>query len=141
MGIGVVVRDHQGEIMAALRRRVTCSPEPVQAESVGALAAAEFSRDLGLQDLILEGDSISVVNALRSSSPNWSPYGQIIEDARGVLFSRRSWEVMHVKRDANMAAHTLAKDALLKPQEEVWIEECPPCIFSIIDLELNALVI
>jgi hypothetical protein len=141
MGIGVVVRDHQGEIMAALRRRVTCSPAPIQAESAGALAAAEFSRDLGLQDLILEGDSISVVNALRSSNPNWSPHGQIIEDACGILFSRRSWEVLHVKRGANMAAHTLAKDALLKPQEEVWIEECPTCIFSIIDLELNALVI
>jgi ribonuclease HI len=133
MGIGVVVRDHHGEIMAALRRRETCSPEPVQAESAGALVAAEFSRDLGLQDLILEGDSSSVVSALRSSSPNWSPHGQIIEDACGILFSRRSWEVLHVKRGANMA--------LLTPHEEVWIEKCPPCIFSIIDLELNALVI
>jgi hypothetical protein len=46
-----------------------------------------------------------------------------------------------VKIYANMAAHVLAKNALLTPQEKVWTEECPPCIFSIIDLELNALVV
>ena len=90
MGIGVVVRDHHGEIIAALKRRESWSPELVHAESVGALVVAEFSRDLGLQDLILEGDSITVVNALKSFSPNWSIFGQIIEDASGILFSRRS---------------------------------------------------
>jgi hypothetical protein len=84
--------------------------------------------------------NITVVNALRSSCPNWSPYGQIIEDAREILFSRHSWDIIHVKRGANMTAHVLAKNALLTPQEEVWMEECPPCIFYIIDLELNALV-
>ena len=141
MGIGVVVRDHHREIIAALKRRETGSPESIQAEFVGALMAAEFSRDLGLQDLILEGDSISIVNVLRSSVPNWSPFGQIIEDACGILFSRRSWDVMHVKREANMVAHFLAKNAILTSQEEVWMEGCPPCIFSIIDLELNALVV
>ena len=71
--------------------------------------AAEFSHDLGLQDIILEGDSITVVNALKSSSPNWSLFGQIIEDVREILFSRRRWDALHVKREANMAAHVLMR--------------------------------
>ena len=90
MGIRVVVRDHHGEVMAALRRRERGSSEPNQVESTGALVVAKFNRDLGLHDIILEEDSILVVNALRNPTPNWSPFGQIIEDTCGVLFSRHS---------------------------------------------------
>ena len=66
---------------------------------------AELCRDLGLLDVILEGDSLQVVQALRSMSQNWSPYGQIVDDARSVLYTR-SWTVSHVRREANSAAHT-----------------------------------
>jgi ribonuclease HI len=112
MGVGVVARDYRGDIIGALCRRLESCPDPVHAESMGAVMAAEFCRDLGLQDVVLEGDSLLVVKALKCERPNWSPYGQTIEDARGLLFTRRNWMVQHVKREANLAAHSLAKFAL-----------------------------
>lgn len=135
MGIGIVVRDHSGFVIAARGKRMIGTPEPVQAEALGALMAAELSRDLGLPDVILEGDSLLVVQALRKMSPNLSSYGQVIEDTRSILFTRRSWMVNHVKREVNSAAHYLAKDALLFNLDRVWMEECPQCIVSIISLE------
>lgn len=38
--------------------------EPVTAEAMAALNAVEFVRDLGLQEIILEGGSMIVVKAL-----------------------------------------------------------------------------
>lgn len=137
MGIGIVVRDHSGFVIAAQGKRTTGLP--VHAEAMGALVAAELSRDLGLPDVIMEGDSLQVVQSLRNMSPNWSSYGKIIEDARGILYTRRSWMVSHVKREANSAAPHLAKNAFTMSLDRVWMEERPQCIVSIVSLEHIAL--
>jgi hypothetical protein len=82
-------------------------------DKMGAVVAAKFSRDLRLSDVIMKGDSLIVTQALKNVGPNWSPYELHIEDAQGILFTRRSWLVNHVKREVNLAAHYLAKDAFL----------------------------
>jgi hypothetical protein len=48
-------------------------------EAHGALSAAKFSQDLGLQSIVLEGDSLQVVKALVPK------YGQVLDDTKGVL--------------------------------------------------------
>ena len=48
MQIGVVVRDCKGLVYAALSRTTEAYPEPVIEETIGALCASEFCRDLGL---------------------------------------------------------------------------------------------
>ena len=45
----------------------------------------EFSKEVGIQDMILKGNSLQVVKALQEIDLNWSPYGHIVEDARKVL--------------------------------------------------------
>jgi len=39
----------------------------------------EFSRDLGLQNVMIEGDALKIVNVLRKERYCWSRYGQLIE--------------------------------------------------------------
>ena len=73
MGIGVVVRDYNSAVIVAQGRRVMGLPESVHVEAMGAVVAAEFSRDLGLPDAIMEGDSLIVTKALKNVGPNWSP--------------------------------------------------------------------
>ena len=89
---------------------------------------------------IVEKDSLQVIQALQNTSLNLSPYGQIVEDGRSVLCTRRSWVASHVKREANSAAHLLAKDALQNSHNRVWMEEDPICIISVLSLEQLALV-
>jgi ribonuclease HI len=100
----VIIRDNQGWVFAALSKTIQISLDPTMAEAAAALLAVEFSRDSGLQHVILEGDSKNVVLALSETNANLSRYGQIIEDAKVVLRGFRSWEVRHVYRQANMAA-------------------------------------
>lgn len=101
--------------------------------------AVELSRDLAVFDILLEGDSSNVVQALKEKRPNWSRYGQMIEDAHLLLRTMGSWDIGHVKREVNAAANTLAKEASKSPIEKVWIEETPTCISHIVNLELIVL--
>lgn len=140
MGIGIIVRDSLGRVEAARSQTICAVQEPVFAEAQGALCAAEFSRDLGLQSIILEGDSIQVVNALQGTGPNWSRYGQMVADARVVLTLVRRWLIRHTKREANSAAHQLAKAAVKQVMDRVWIEEIPEGIHDVVFLEQSALV-
>lgn len=41
--------------------------EPVPAEALAELYATEFSRDLGLQSINIEGDMVQVVNAMKAT--------------------------------------------------------------------------
>jgi hypothetical protein len=69
--------------------------------------AAEFSGELGFQDIILQGDSLIVVKAIGDSETNWRPSGQIVENTKEVLEALRSGRICHVRREVNQAAHGL----------------------------------
>lgn len=133
MGVGIIVRENKGQVHAAYSKTILSMREPVVAEATGALFAVEFSRDLGIQDVDLEGDSLQVVQAIRDSGIIWSRYGHITGDTRWVLNSLRSWIIGHVKRVANSAAHHLAKEAvrglLIKSGWRKFL-----CVFSILFL-------
>jgi ribonuclease HI len=90
IGVGVIVRDYRGEIHATLSKKIKSLHEPVMAEALGALVAAEFCKDLGLPDIDLEGDSLLVVRAIKDSSAQWATYGHIVDDVKVVLNRLRS---------------------------------------------------
>ncbi|XP_059449419.1 mitochondrial Rho GTPase 1-like [Corylus avellana] len=120
MGIGVLVCDHHGLVHASLCKTLLVLSEPACAKAMGALATAKFSKDLGVQDIILEGDCLQVVKTIKSSDPCWSHYGQTMGDARMVLNTRRNRMIYHVKREANARAHGLAKAASFLYIREVF---------------------
>ena len=70
----------------------------------------ELCRDLGLLDIILEGDSAVVVKAIAAIDTNPSQYGQIVNHIKYAICIR-SWAICHVHREANFAAHGLVKEA------------------------------
>jgi ribonuclease HI len=141
IGVGVIIRDGNGLVTAALSRTVNARMDPTTAEATAALHAVELCRDVGVQNLILEGDSLAVVKAIESRAQINHYYGQIIEDIRVVLSSRRSWSVRHTKREANGAAHGLAKEATRCFSDKIWLEDTPSCISHIVNLELSALLL
>lgn len=63
LGCEVIVRDHEGFIIVAQCKRLDVFQQPIIVEALASLVAVEFSRDLGLPDIILEGDSLRVVQA------------------------------------------------------------------------------
>jgi hypothetical protein len=139
LGIDVIVQDHLYHMIVA-RSQTTCIvSEPVIVEAIVTLNVAEFSSDFGLQSIILKGDSLQVVNALKTNGQNWSQYGQIVEDAKSILTGLRSWQI-HIKREANFAAHELTKAATKQVMDSVWMEEISLCVCDIVTLEQHALL-
>lgn len=56
MGLGMVVRDHMGRVVAAKCFVVLGHLEPTVAETLGAYCAT-FFREVGVNQLMLEGDA------------------------------------------------------------------------------------
>ena len=63
-GIGVIVRDARGEVIAALAKKILYSGLVEVLEVLAARRAAKFAMELGLSSSILEGDSEVVYRAL-----------------------------------------------------------------------------
>jgi hypothetical protein len=80
----------------------------------------------------LEGDSLQVVNTLKAEGLNWSIYGQIVEDSKGVLQTFLSWQVYQTEREGNSGAHGLAKEAVHHVINRVCIDSIPGSIRDIV---------
>jgi len=128
IGVGVVVRDDQGRVVASLARAIPGIDHPTVAESWAAWLAVELYCVLGFQKVSFEGDSMILVSALNSEDHCWSAYGQLIEDTKIKLNSFSTKRLNHVPREANNVAHCLTKFALSQRSDNVWIEECPSFI-------------
>ena len=55
---------------------------------------------------------------------------KVIEDAKIFLHSFQSWSVRHSRREANSVAHVVAKNAIIRSLDQVWVGECPSFIHS-----------
>ena len=73
--------DDKGLVRAAQCKTIDAYFDPTTAEDVAALYAAELCRDLGVLDIFLEGDSMTMVKAIETN-PSWSRNGQIVEDIK-----------------------------------------------------------
>ena len=83
----------------------------------------QFAKEIGLQEFILEGDSLNVVRALQGLSLPSDSVMPIIyriqsstHDVREVLF-------YHVCKNGNKFTHLLAKHAISIVDVVVWMEE------------------
>ena len=106
--------------------------DPLNAETIAAWTAACFIRLKGFDKIILEGDSMGVVQNLIGEAQCWAQAGQLIDDTKRILGDCSSWQVHHVRREANTAADRLAKTALQLVEEHQWIASTPLCIQDIV---------
>ena len=75
-GVGVVIQNESGEVMAALSEKIALPSSVEVLEMVAARRAAVFAAELGFQRVIFEGDDAGVIKALSmrvlGSCTNWS---------------------------------------------------------------------
>ncbi|KAK9997384.1 hypothetical protein SO802_022070 [Lithocarpus litseifolius] len=81
-GIGVIIRDSRGLVMGSMSQVVPLPQTIVELEALAALKALEFAADLGLFNVILEGDSEILINALMDNSLSLASFGLLIQDIK-----------------------------------------------------------
>ena len=85
------------------------------AEALAAQRAVIFARELSLFNIIVKGDCLHVIQALKCSGPCPLLFGRVL----------RSCMFQHVRRDVNRLAHSLVKKVVLSTNLEIWIEDLP----------------
>ena len=136
-GIGVVIRNNEGQVLAALSEKVRM---PVSVEILEMLAARKaviFARDLGFSQVCFEGDSELVVKSLQSGLVSNALVGHLVKDFMSIRGYFQSSSIIHVRRQGNNVAHALARDARFSFPLRVWMEEVPPNIFSFVVKDLQ----
>ena len=133
------------KIIYAATEKANAMP-PLQAEACAALFTIRMARDLYLNNVIFEGDSLLVCDALADQSviPDWDIESLILE-GRELLVSHFSFHFcQHIPRLDNSAVHNLAHwaascnffgfvlidelpDAVLKDTHHFEQSVCTPC--------------
>ena len=134
--IGVVILDNNGAVLASCSKKIHQAYKPKEIEVLVALKAMSFALELGFRSAILEGDSLSLIKALKVAKCCLSPTGLLIEDVKRVANSYVRLLYSHVKRNGNRVAHSLAKNAIRIPNFQVWMEDVPSLIVSILQLDV-----
>ncbi|XVF02199.1 hypothetical protein REPUB_Repub04eG0155500 [Reevesia pubescens] len=131
----MVIQNHVGQIMAVGAFRMEHMTTPYLVEAIATRKALELASDLGFNFIILEGDSMCIVKSLQANEQNLSSIGLVIEEGIFKISLFHKCSVGHILRPGNMAAHTVAKHALLSSDKSVWIEECPVFFQSVVDFD------
>ena len=132
LGIGVVIRDSNGLVMASMSKLLPQQYTSLEIETLAASSALEFAAKLGFRQVTLETDSQVLSNALRHNSPYLFPLGLLIDDIRcnASLFNQLLYS--HVKREGNKVAHSLARYSIYISDFLVWMETVPPPLVSLV---------
>ena len=125
IGIGVVIRDSLGKVAAVFCRKLNASLGPLEAKSKALEAGILFAQCRGCSAVVLGGDSLVLINALAGSYPFPSAVASVIQGALELCMGFSQIQFSHVKRQGNMPAHLVAKNAYRIVDDIVWVEEDP----------------
>ncbi|XP_028074522.1 uncharacterized protein LOC114276883 [Camellia sinensis] len=109
VGVGVIVRESHGKVIAAMSERLPHWVDADCAEALAAASAIAFGAELGLSHIHLEGDSLSIIKAFRCEDQVLSCYGHILQGAVCTSRCFTSFCCSHVLRGGNKATHELAR--------------------------------
>jgi hypothetical protein len=136
MGVGIIARDCQGVVKAAMCDDIPYIRDPIIAKAIAARCAVLFGRNLGFDSVDLEGDAREIILALEKTEDADSIHGFLLEETRQILESLPSWRVSHVRREGNTVAHLLAKFALSQQSQRVWLNSCPSMLVNAVNADI-----
>ena len=82
VGIGVVIRDWRGDVVAALSMPTALASTVVDLEALACRHAMLFAAEKDLQNVIFERDSISIINAIVQDNSVLTSHGDIVDNIR-----------------------------------------------------------
>jgi ribonuclease HI len=113
MGVGVVIRDHNGKFLAACSQVLHEVTSPELAEALAVRRAVTLAGEEGLDRIILMSDCLTVIQRINSSGRDRSLVGVVVEDIKTLATSLSSVTFHHISRLCNNSAHLLARRAEL----------------------------
>ena len=129
VGIGVVIRDMEGNVKAALSKKINAPLGSVEAEAKAFEIGIQLVKDMGIMEVLIEGDSLIVQRALNELASPPPSVDAVIMGIKEVSADFHHIAFTHIGRQGNKPAHLLAKYAKCIDNTLVWIEETP-CVIK-----------
>jgi ribonuclease HI len=122
-GIGVVVRNENGECIVALACHFPLSGPSLHMEAEACHAGLRVAIYFGWMDIKIESDCAALISDLSFDRENYSEVGRIINDCHSYRRTINSCQVSYVYREANEVANRLAHLASCSFFNEFWVDE------------------
>ncbi|KAL0006956.1 hypothetical protein SO802_008458 [Lithocarpus litseifolius] len=139
-GIGVIARDDQDRVVAAMSKRMLVPLGALEIEAKALEVAAGFARDLDIQKVVFESDSLLVCSAIQGVTEPPTTIANIISGTTQHMQQLHQVEIQHTWREGNKAAHGLAQHAQYVDDYVTWMEEAPTMIEDVIASDVIQLV-
>ena len=118
--LGVIIRDSTGLVIGALSQKIRLPGSVDMVEALATSRAIVFAKELCLQSMVVEGDSLQVIQAIVAARPSKTMFGHVIAEIHS-LVSNVNCSFCHFKREGNKLAHTLACRAIAYADFDVWL--------------------
>ncbi|XP_050290179.1 uncharacterized protein LOC126728397 [Quercus robur] len=105
-------------------------------EALACRRAVLFAKEIGLSDMIFEGDSAKVIQAITQENSDHPDFGHIIDDIRILASDLNSFQFCPVKRNCNVVADALAKRAKNSSSLDVWLEDVSDDIVHLLSFDI-----
>lgn len=122
----IIIRNFKGEMVVARTRRISrCSPLRIECEAT--LLALRTTSTLGIKHLILEGDSMEVINLMEGALEECPQEIKVcIEDYQVLFPNLLNLNIKHVRREGKKVAHKIAKVGINNPNLKIERMPIPP---------------
>ena len=94
-------------------------------KAVACKKAISFALNLGLDNVVFEGDSETVIKALNSDVMCLTSFGHLVDDAKALILNFANSSFSHVNRTGNTVANKLAKLAKQFQCLQIWYDDIP----------------
>lgn len=133
---GGVLRDSEGKFVSAYAVNLgKCNI--MQAELWGILHGLQLAWQLGVQQVLVESDSMSAIRLVKYGWPALHPASSLLEEIRRSLSLFTNGNCTHIWREGNFVADQLSKYGHSLPMGVHHFDTPPPCIFNSLFADCN----
>jgi ribonuclease HI len=118
-GAGMVVRDHDGNIILSACRKLQSCRDPLGAELHAIMEGLSLAIHWCNLPILVETDCLESVKMLKSEGVDRSIHAPMVEEIKSLLRVRQTC-ITHVNRSQNSSSHFMANYARTHASTAVW---------------------
>lgn len=107
--IGLVLRDHHGDFVTGMVKRLLMVDSVLEVEVAAIREGIHWLSMLPYDNVEIETDSLLAVQAIEQQLTNSLKVGFVVDECRTSIISRPGLSIIFAKRQANKAAHFMAR--------------------------------
>ena len=122
-----------GRVLASMGKQVSLPNSVIAVEAIATSRAVTFAKEIGLNSIVLDGDSEAIIDSLKNDEIFVADYSHLIEKANDIAGSFAICGFSLIKKQDNSIAHYIARHI---SNFEVCMENIPPHLNVVILVDL-----